>query len=43
LDSGFVIGMVDGAVAQKNRKMVILDKDAIDKWNQISKNTMESI
>ena len=43
LDSGFAIGMEDGCVAQKNRKMVLLDDTTLKQWSAISQDTMDEI
>ena len=40
-ESGHPIGQGDGLTAQKNRKLVILDKGSIAKWAQISDKVME--
>ena len=41
LESGHEIGQGDGSVAQKNRKLVVLQKPELDTWFRISGNVME--
>jgi ribA/ribD-fused uncharacterized protein len=44
VESGHEIGATaDGAVARKHRKLVMLDSQNIEKWNQIKKQIMKSI
>ena len=44
IESGHEIGATaDGAVARRHRKLVMLDSQSIEKWNQIKKQIMESI
>lgn len=42
IESGHEIGLGDGAMAQKNRKLVYLDKPSIAKWEQIKDNIMKA-
>ena len=41
MESGHPIGQGDGALAQKNRKLVLLGKEHLQKWSQISGRVME--
>lgn len=40
-ESGHIIGQSDGSVAQKNRKLVLLDKGNVVKWAKMSNQIME--
>lgn len=42
-DNGHEIGMGDGAIAQKNRKLVKLDKDHLQLWDSIKDKVMKDI
>ena len=41
MESGHDIGKGDGLIAQKNRKLVVLNKSDLEKWFHISKDIME--
>lgn len=41
IDSGHTIGQSDGAIAQKNRKLLKLSPEQITEWNKISCQVME--
>jgi predicted NAD-dependent protein-ADP-ribosyltransferase YbiA (DUF1768 family) len=43
LDSGHPIGMGDGAIAQKNRKLVVLNAEQLAHWDSIKDNIMTEI
>jgi len=43
LDSGHPIGMGDGAIAQKNRKLVVLNAEQLTHWDSIKDNIMTEI
>ena len=43
VDSGSEIGMGDGNVARKNRKLLKLDKEQLFQWNKIKKDVMYEI
>lgn len=42
LESGHEIGRGDGNVAQKNRKLVVLNKKLLEKWDKIGKDVMRN-
>lgn len=43
LDSKHYIGMGNGEVAQKNRKLVVLNKEQLNYWNSIKYDAMKNI
>ena len=43
IDSKHEIGLGDGKIARKNRKLVILNKEQIIEWNKIKNNIMYEI
>lgn len=43
LNSNHPIGLGDGSIAQKNRKLVILNKEQLQHWNKIKHDVMYNI
>jgi predicted NAD-dependent protein-ADP-ribosyltransferase YbiA (DUF1768 family) len=43
LDSNHLIGSSDGLIAQKNRKIVVLNKEQLDYWDTIKNDIMTNI
>ena len=43
INSNHLIGISDGSVAQKNRKLVILNKEQLEYWNTIKHDIMKKI
>ena len=43
LESGHPIGQGDGSIAQKNRKLVILNKEQLEYWDSIKHDIMTNI
>ena len=43
LDSNHPIGLGDGYIAQKNRKLVILNKEQLQQWDEIKQNLISKI
>jgi len=43
LNSNHPIGLGDGYIAQKNRKLVILNKEQLEYWNKIKHNLISKI
>ena len=43
MNSNHPIGLGDGALAQKNRKLVVLNKDQLDYWDTIKHDLMTDI
>jgi predicted NAD-dependent protein-ADP-ribosyltransferase YbiA (DUF1768 family) len=43
VESGHVLGVSDGSVAQRNRKLAELDKESLKIWNEIKQQVMEDI
>lgn len=41
VESGTVLGTGDGALAQKHRKMILLNSDALQRWDQIKDDVMK--
>lgn len=43
LDSGHEIGLGNGEIARRHRKLVLLDKDRLQEWDVIKSGILESI
>ena len=43
MESNHIIGLGDGSYAQKNRKIVLLNKEQLDYWDTIKHDIMKDI